>query len=337
MRPWHPDRRPYPLGRLAAAGLFLVAAIVGALNAIVPGYAGTDRTGLAVVSAACLAIGAFVSRTRAPMSGPAMHAAAVAGTLGVSSAIVFTGGAPNAGSMLYLWVALYSGYFFSRRATALQVALIAAAYAGVVIARPLPYSPIGNWATTVAGIGVAAACVRALKERLDAAAGLLGQLAESDTLTGVANRRGWALRAQAEIARAERTGDPLGIAVIDLDRFKAVNDALGHDAGDRLLTQSATAWREALRDTDFLARMGGDEFAVLLPAYDEEARSEVRRRLKSVVPGDATCSVGIVRWGPGETIEDALRRADAALYRDKARPDASGRADGLAGAGKGRA
>ena len=307
-----------PLSRTGSAALFAVAALLGVLNTLVPGYEGTDRGGLVAVTLACVAAAVFISRTRAPMSEAEMHGAAVVGTVVVSAAIDFTGGAPNAGTMLYLWVALYSGYFFSRRAVAGHVLLMAVAYAVVIALRPLPYSAVGNWATTVAGVAVAAACVRLLKERLDWSMARVSRLAASDALTGLANRRGWAARAGAEMRRARRTGEPLGVALIDLDRFKAYNDRHGHAAGDRLLVACARAWGEALRGSDFLARFGGDEFAVLLPDCDAAVLDEVASRLRSALPDGAGCSVGATIWRAGEPMEEALRRADAALYADKA-------------------
>ena len=308
-----------PLSRVGSAALFAVAAVLAAFNAVVPGFEGTDRVGLAAVTLACVAVAAFIARTRDPMSPLEMHAAATVGTLVVSTAIGFTGGAPNAGTMLYLWVALYSGYFFSRRGVAGHVVLMGAAYAVVIVLRPLPYSAVGNWATTVAGVAVAAGCVRLLKERLDWSMARVSRLAASDELTGLANRRGWAARADAETRRAARTGEPLGVALIDLDRFKAYNDEHGHAAGDRLLVACARAWGAALRGSDFLARLGGDEFAVLLPDCDETRLGEVAGRLHAAMPAGAGCSIGASIWRRDEAMESALRRADRAMYAEKGR------------------
>ena len=90
----------------------------------------------------------------------------------------------------------------------------------------------------------------------------------TDPLTGVANRRGLLAAFEAESARAERGGEPLAIALIDLDDFKRLNDSLGHAAGDQALIQLAARARESLRPSDVLARFGGEEFVVLLPASD---------------------------------------------------------------------
>lgn len=148
----------------------------------------------------------------------------------------------------------------------------------------------------------------------------LRHLAEHDPLTGVPNRRAWETQVPQAIERAERTGAPLGIALLDLNDFKAVNDTLGHDAGDRLLREVAAAWRSQLRDSDLLARLGGDEFGVLLPDCAEQDLRELARRLRTALRYEAGCSVGAVTWQPGESVDEVLRRADRALYRDKVTP-----------------
>jgi diguanylate cyclase (GGDEF)-like protein len=141
--------------------------------------------------------------------------------------------------------------------------------------------------------------------------------ARTDQLTGLANRRTWDEELPRELSRAARTDQPLSLAIIDLDRFKAYNDTHGHPAGDRLLRSVAAAWTERLRLSDILARYGGEEFAVLLPGCDPAAAERVAETLRSAVPGAETCSIGLVTWD-GEEPGDALfARADAALYRAK--------------------
>jgi diguanylate cyclase (GGDEF)-like protein/PAS domain S-box-containing protein len=141
--------------------------------------------------------------------------------------------------------------------------------------------------------------------------------ARTDQLTGLANRRAWDEELPRELARAARAGQPLSLAIIDLDRFKVYNDTHGHPAGDRLLRSVAAAWTERLRLTDVLARYGGEEFAVLLPGCDPAAAELVAETLRCAVPGPETCSIGLVTWD-GEESDDALfARADAALYRAK--------------------
>ena len=151
-------------------------------------------------------------------------------------------------------------------------------------------------------------------------ADLLAQLtdaSERDSLTGVGNRRYWDQAAAREIDRAQRSGDPLTFALIDLDHFKAYNDAYGHLIGDDLLRAFATAAGAQLRPQDTIARWGGEEFALALPGCDLEAARDVVDRVRAVVPHDQTATVGLAQWTPGASAATVLARADGALYRGK--------------------
>jgi diguanylate cyclase (GGDEF)-like protein/PAS domain S-box-containing protein len=149
----------------------------------------------------------------------------------------------------------------------------------------------------------------------------LGELARTDPLTGLANRRLWDERIAVELARAQRYDRPLCIAALDLDRFKPYNDAHGHQAGDVLLCEATAAWRGGLRGADLLSRWGGDEFALLLPDCDLDCAERIVARLQEVTPGGEDgvgCSAGLVCWEVGESAERVVARADAALYAAKA-------------------
>ena len=145
----------------------------------------------------------------------------------------------------------------------------------------------------------------------------LSDLAETDELTGLPNRRSWDATLRSAVGYATRTRRPLCVAIVDLDRFKSFNDRHGHLAGDRLLKAAAAAWRTALRETDTLARYGGEEFAVVLPGCTAEIAGAVLERLRALTPEGQTCSVGLAEWSPGESDADLVARADAALYDAK--------------------
>lgn len=146
-----------------------------------------------------------------------------------------------------------------------------------------------------------------------------------DTLTGLPNRSLFLDRVQALAEVAERSGEPLGVLVLDLDGFKSVNDCLGHLAGDDVLVQVATYIQATLRATDFAFRVGGDEFVVLAPgAHNPEFLAE---RLVAAVdlslesdggPLHVTASVGSARYPlDGGTIEEVLAQADRNMYASK--------------------
>jgi diguanylate cyclase (GGDEF)-like protein/PAS domain S-box-containing protein len=146
----------------------------------------------------------------------------------------------------------------------------------------------------------------------------LRDLARTDPLTGLANRRLWDERLDTELARAARTRRPLCVVALDLDHFKVYNDRHGHAAGDELLRTTTVAWRGVLRAADLLARLGGDEFALLLPDCGPASARAIVARLQETTHGEIGCSAGLAQWAPGEPAARALERADAALYRVKA-------------------
>jgi diguanylate cyclase (GGDEF)-like protein/PAS domain S-box-containing protein len=158
----------------------------------------------------------------------------------------------------------------------------------------------------------AAAALRhgALLDRLE-------QVAATDALTGLANRRGWDTLVADAMAASLRSGAPLSVAIADLDHFKRYNDTYGHGAGDRLLEQVAGHLRARLRHGDQAARWGGEEFAVVLVDCDELSATRVLTRVLEGLPDGQTCSAGHATWDRRETAEELLDRADRALYRAK--------------------
>jgi diguanylate cyclase (GGDEF)-like protein/PAS domain S-box-containing protein len=142
-------------------------------------------------------------------------------------------------------------------------------------------------------------------------------MARTDALTGLPNRRAWDEEVRRELARAGRQGHPLAVVMLDLDHFKAFNDAYGHQAGDGVLAELGRAWRTVVRVSDLVARYGGEEFAALLPACPPDEANAAVERLRAVIPADQTCSAGIAYWDGHETPEALTGRADLALYQAK--------------------
>lgn len=137
----------------------------------------------------------------------------------------------------------------------------------------------------------------------------------SDELTGALNRRGFIAKAQMEMRRAVRHRRPLSVAVLDLDKFKSINDGAGHAAGDDILKSLTSQWMSLSRSTDIVGRLGGDEFALLMPetSYDEARALMLRLREYAGHPW----SWGVAQAGPEDTVESVLARADQAMYDDK--------------------
>jgi diguanylate cyclase (GGDEF)-like protein len=145
----------------------------------------------------------------------------------------------------------------------------------------------------------------------------LQETARTDDLTGLPNRRAWDEELPRELARAARDARPVCVAMLDLDRFKRFNDHRGHQAGDRLLKQAASAWASQLRTSDMLARYGGEEFSLLLPGCTITDAQALVQRLRAAMPDGETVSAGIACWDETEGAEDFVGRADAALYAAK--------------------
>jgi diguanylate cyclase (GGDEF)-like protein len=147
--------------------------------------------------------------------------------------------------------------------------------------------------------------------------GELTRLARTDPLTGLANRRGWDEQLDRELAKAQRSGRPVSVALLDLDDFKRYNDAHGHQAGDRLLVAAAAAWEGQLRYGDVLCRWGGDEFSVLLPDCSESEALEIIARVTPTTPSFQSCAAGLAVLDGTETCDKLVWRADGDLLKRK--------------------
>jgi diguanylate cyclase (GGDEF)-like protein len=199
----------------------------------------------------------------------------------------------------------------TRRAARSHVALGALFFTVAWFTRPSP-TPVLAWAVVVTSLVVTA-------EVLSSLMGQLQRSAVADDLTGLINRAGLRMGLEREIARAQRTGRPLAVVVVDVDGLKQVNDILGHASGDRLLTDLADAWTQMLRKGDLLARVGGDEFVLVMPETSTETAREVVERLRDVQgPARGTrWSAGVASLRDGESADDLLDRADRRMYTAK--------------------
>lgn len=155
----------------------------------------------------------------------------------------------------------------------------------------------------------------------------LAQRTMSDTLTGIANRHGFFLRADVELTRCLAVDAPLSLLLLDLDHFKQLNDLHGHPTGDAVLCEFTQRITSLIRALDIFARLGGEEFALLLPNCPLSAAGDVATRLCEIIRAQPFCegthnihvtvSIGVVSLLPDEPLSSLISRADAALYRAK--------------------
>ncbi|WP_168224977.1 diguanylate cyclase [Azoarcus sp. DD4] len=156
------------------------------------------------------------------------------------------------------------------------------------------------------------------------------RLAHTDPLSGLYNRRGLAERAVLELQHSRRSGEPLALMMCDLDHFKRINDTHGHDAGDAAIAHMARVLRDRVRECDTIARIGGEEFVVLMPSAARAGAAALAERVREHLQARPlawqgqeiamSVSIGVAQFAveAGETLDMALSRADAALYRAKA-------------------
>ncbi|MEG3158431.1 diguanylate cyclase domain-containing protein [Lysobacter zhanggongensis] len=203
-------------------------------------------------------------------------------------------------------------YFFSYRTEAQRRQLLSG-----------PFEPV-----EAVTFGVTAAMVSLFayffSYRTEAQRRQLEGVAARDPLTGALNRRGLDRELERAIQAAARDGLPVGLAVLDLDHFKEVNDAFGHEAGDAVLLTFADLVRRLTRRDDRLFRLGGDEFALLLPGADDEALLRVAQTVRQAMQmhgheagRGVTVSIGATTLRVGESARDWMHRADTAMYDAK--------------------
>lgn len=208
---------------------------------------------------------------------------------------------------VYLLPTIFAASNYPTRLLVAYLVVQSATSAGVLLTSGVP-GALAGWMALVGTTATVGVVVHLQQQALRLAA-------ITDPLTGLENRRGFEPMLARELARCERLGHPLCVAVIDLDRFKDVNDALGHQEGDRILVGMSRAWTSALRPFDILARAGGDEFVLLLPSTGPDHAVEILGRLAAASP--QPFSAGVAVASRASRVEDMLRRADDACYEAK--------------------
>jgi diguanylate cyclase (GGDEF)-like protein len=253
-------------------------------------------------------LGVWLFARRLPMVGFELLAAGGSVVTSLVVAHATTHGGMMIVAFSYPWIAIYSAHFFPRRVVIAQGALISVGFGVALLWGGMPHVGI-YWMIVTVTIWSICLVLGHLSESLR-------RQADTDPLTGLLNRNGFLAVANREHSIAQRSGNPLTLALLDLDGFKQINDRRGHVVGDRVLADLGREWRARLRTGDILARHGGDEFVLLLPATSPEGAAVVLDRLR-VEHLQVTWSVGIGEWLPGESLGECVARADAHLYTIK--------------------
>ena len=317
---------------LAQAYLGTGAALISALAAVLPHPSYFNVPGILTVDVITLFWAMWLFRTAGRIPFSLLRIGAALGTVLTSFAVYFSGDATSGYALFYVWVGLYVFYFpISNRDAALNVVWAAVNY-GVVIAIT-PIDPPGGNNVVVSHVVItfgtlvtAATLLTYLRGRVEKLLGRLTDAARTDPLTGLPNRVAFHEILDNELERAQPDGRPVSVVVLDLDRFKRVNERLGLAAGDRALRSVSSLLDEYARRIDFVARSGGEEFAIVLPEttqhqaflFAEELLDKLRAT--SVAPGlQLTASAGVAVFPDhGIDLATLTAAADRALHAAKA-------------------
>ena len=307
-------------------GIGFVASGLLALGALLlPVPETMDVLGIAAVGTLGLLTGVLILGLRERLPRWSYHVATVFGLLAIAAAIKLNGDPAANNELFFLYVAGFTFYFFAWYEAAgyalLGLALYTWAELSIANGRIEPTSLL-IFAGCLSMLGTLLRLIGRRSRRLLCE---LERQATTDDLTGLLNRRGLQRLVDSEMARALRTGRPFSLLIGDLDHFKSVNDKLGHMGGDMALERAAAGMGGERREMDSIARIGGEEFAVLMPETDtENARIAAERFRASVgsafkgLPVELTMSIGVATYPrDGESWEQLLDSADTALYKAK--------------------
>jgi diguanylate cyclase len=312
-------------GMLIAIGLHLAFAVAGWLAGALPLVA------LQAVSIAAYLI-SYLAAQRGVRWVPLVlawldllgHATVACWIVGVAS-----------GFQYYSWIMLplvFTNIHRSRKVKVALAAMLTVAYVAIdwwlhqttplIYVAPdalaaLRYFNIACYLTALGMIAIVHTRTSNLAERQ------LNMLASTDVLTGLLNRRRMSDRLNQEQLKLHAKGGTLAVVLLDIDRFKEINDQYGHQSGDQVLATVGEVLRQTVRGHDLVARWGGEEFLVLLPGADATAARETAERIRSAIAaakwpnGSVTVTAGVASWQSHESLETTLHRADTALYRGK--------------------
>ena len=267
----------------------IAGGVLAGITVVLPPAATNSDAAVIVLGAVALAVGVVLVLVRRDLGEWLLGAVAALGTILITVATYEGGGFDGTGTadnqMLYVWVCLFSFYCLSApQRAARSSAIVGVAYAWLLAGQQVAAGDAATrWAVTMTALLTAGLLVARLRRSNDAPGLGAHHRARIDPLTGLLNRNALEERAELEFARARREGGSVAILVADIDDFKTINDSLGHPAGDQVLRQVTAVLDDETREVDAVARVGGDEFAVMLPGHHRDRRRVIAERLRVAV------------------------------------------------------
>ncbi len=312
-----------PLQRAAMARVVALLAAGGGLlwllAAALPHAPGVDTRllfvlALAGTGTAVLAVAVF---DRMPIWG--FHLLGVWGTALTSVSVYAWGAESGVAPMPYAWIVVAAFYFFPLYQGLAHWGLVAVGYALALLADAPDWTPAAEWVATLGSLLAIGLFVAVVRDRMGGLEARPVGASRRDPLTGLLDRRGFQDAFDVELERARRSGTPLSLVVLDVDRFARVNEQHGRSAGDALLRRIGRTLEQAKRSFDAAARVGGEEFALLVPDSDENGAYTLAERIRGELERSerpvATASFGIATFPQhGQSVVALLQAADQALY-----------------------
>jgi diguanylate cyclase (GGDEF)-like protein/putative nucleotidyltransferase with HDIG domain len=307
------------------AVLFAAGASLATLTVVLPHPANMNELAMLAIIANAYLVAATLCMQAAKLPPWTLQATLAWGSMLITGVAYFSGESPSPLVFFYLWVFLYASYFFTIRQAVAQIVYVGLVYGALLVARA-PLSAVPSW--WLVGMGtllVGAMVIMAMRARVELLIARLYNAARTDPLTKLSNRRGFRELLDLELERARRGGTAMAVLLGDLDNFKDVNDRSGHKVGDAALQRVARLLGEGKREIDTVARVGGEEFALILPDTGRNGALALAERLRRALgqefannPTPLTISFGMSVYPEhGETAAALLHAADQALYGAK--------------------
>jgi diguanylate cyclase (GGDEF)-like protein len=302
-----------------ASAMYGAAALDGVIEGFLPGdppFALLPVIVVTVTFFSLITVGPHLPEWALALLGPF-------GVVLIAYALATTPGAGD-GAVLYTLPVLWTSFFYGRPGAVAILGCVAVGHAVAMMLLPPGSVYPGRWVDVMVSVTATAVVVLALEHRNQWLLGRLAAEARTDALTGLLNRRGLAERAQVEMAHCRREGRSIALASFDIDYFKRINDEWGHEVGDQVLSFLGRLLSAESREVDIVARVGGEEFVVLLPGSDARGAEAFAERVRVGLGGTVSeglpavrVSVGINAVHEPTDLATISQRADSALYEAK--------------------